>query len=470
MKLVQFAPTHPAFLEEVVPEMPHFEEADYRQRLDILSERMQSAGLSHAVVYADREHFANMEYLIGFEPRFEESLFIMDGKGSCTLLVGNECMSYSFISPIPMKRILYQNFSLQGQPRDKIRPLRDIFSELGIGQGTRIGFIGFKYFEVEHKLGETEEVFDVPAYILHELQEAGPGKIINFTRVMTGMPDGIRITIRTAKEVAWAEYAACKATRVIQRILKNVKPGMTELGLSEKGGLDFSPVSVFPMANFGRDHGAIGLRSPTETPLQVGDPCAFCYAIRGALISRVGIAAFGEDTLRPEYQGVVDRFYKPFWQAIAAWYESLSIGVSAGDVHGKVMDIIGGPKFGVTLNPGHYIGGDEWVNSPFFKGSSIRLENSAHLQSDIIAGSSEPFMTGICEDGIILADEALRRQVALEYPDVWARITARQERMREILGIALSDDVLPLGNLNGVYHPYMLDTGVVFKSTNEAGM
>lgn len=470
MKVIQIVPTHPAFLEEIIPEMPCFGEADYRQRLDILSNRMQGAGLSHVVVYADREHFANMEYLIGFEPRFEESVFIMDDKGNCTLLVGNECMSYSFISPIRMKRIFYQNFSLQGQPRDKIRPLRDIFSELGIGQDTCIGLIGFKYYEPEHSLGETEEVFDVPAYILHELREAGPGKVISFTRVMTGMPDGIRITIRTAKEVAWAEYAACKTTRVVQRLLKNLKSGVTELGLSEKGGLDFSPVSVFPMANFGTEHGAIGLRSPTATPLQVGDPCGLCYAIRGALTSRVGIAAYGEDTLRPEYRGVVDGFYKPFWQAIAAWYESLSIGVSSGDVYDSVMNIIGGPKFGVTLNPGHYIGGDEWVNSPFFKGSVIRLDNSAHLQSDIIASSGEPAMAGICEDGIILAGEVLRRQVALEYPDVWARITARQERMREILGIAISDDVLPLGNLNGVYHPYMLDTGVVFKSTSETGI
>lgn len=467
MKVIQFAPAHPAFMEEFVPDMPRFEEADYRQRLEILSMRMRGTGLSHTVVYADREHFANMEYLIGFEPRFEEALLILDDKGNCTLLVGNECMSYSFISPVPMKRILYQNFSLQGQPRQHIRPLRDIFHELGIGQGTRIGLIGYKYFEVEHALGKTAEVFDVPAYILHELQEAGPGKVISYTHVMTRLPDGIRMTIRTAKEVAWAEYVACKATRVVQRMLKNMKPGITELALSETGGLDFSPLSVFPMANFGKEHGAIGLRSPTESPLQVGDPSGFCYAIRGSLIARFGIAAYGEDTLLPEYKGVVDGFYKTFWRAVAAWYKSLSIGVSSGKVYASVMDIIGGPEFGVTLNPGHYIGGDEWVNSPFSQGSEILLENSAHLQSDIIAGSGEPAMTGICEDSLILADEALRRQISLEYPDVWERITNRQKRMREILGIEISDDVLPLANLNGVYHPYMLDTGVVFRSVTE---
>ena len=37
------------------------------------------AGLDAFVVYADREHFANMAYLTGFEPRFEEALLLLVG-------------------------------------------------------------------------------------------------------------------------------------------------------------------------------------------------------------------------------------------------------------------------------------------------------------------------------------------------------------------------------------------------------
>jgi hypothetical protein len=196
--------------------------------------------------------------------------------------------------------------------------------------------------------------------------------------------------------------------------------------------------------------------------LKVGDPCGIAYAIRGSLIARVGLAAYGEESLRPEYAGAADGFLKTFWQAIAAWYESLSIGASAGEVYQNVMDLIGGPEFGVTLNPGHYIGGDEWVNSPFAKGATMQFESSVHLQCDIIVSSADPIMTGICEDGVVIADESLRRSVASEYPEVWARVVARQKRMREVLGIAISDDLLPLANLNGVYHPYMLDTGRIF--------
>jgi hypothetical protein len=34
--------------------------------------------------------------------------------------------------------------------------------------------------------------------------------------------------------------------------------------------------------------------------------------------------------------------------------------------------------------------------------------------------------------------------------------------MRQVLGINISDDVLPLSSLNGVFFPFMLDTESVF--------
>lgn len=463
MKKVKIVRMDPYFLEEIDAVMPVFGKDDYVQRLELLGDRMVKRGVSHVVVYADREHFANMDYLIGFEPRFEEAILIIDRDGNKTIVSGNECIPYSHVSPVDLKRVLYQNFSLQGQPRDKSKSLNEIFSDAGIHSGTKVGLVGYKYFEQGLVKGNPDYLFDIPSYVLEELRSvAGIENVVNFTREFTGMPDGLRMTVRTAKEVAWAEYAACKTTNVIQRLFKNIKPGIGELELSEKGKPDFSPISVFPMLNFGREHGAIGLRSPNNDKLSVGDPCGLCYGMRGSLVSRVGIAAYGEDSLKEEYQGVIDSFYKPFWSAIAIWYESLYIGVSAAEVYENVMKIIGGSEFGVVLNPGHYIGGDEWVNSPFCRESPIKLENPAHMQCDIIAGSSSPAMSGICEDSVIIADADLRNRVAREYPDVWARISKRQRLMREILGIRIHDDLLPLGNLNGVYFPYMLSTGLIF--------
>ena len=56
------------------PELPP---ALYAARLARLRERMARRGYDHLVVYADREHSANLAYLTGFDPRFEEAILIV---------------------------------------------------------------------------------------------------------------------------------------------------------------------------------------------------------------------------------------------------------------------------------------------------------------------------------------------------------------------------------------------------------
>jgi len=55
-------------------------------------------------VYADREHFANIAFLSGFEPRFEEALLLLGPDRRHVLMVGNECESYTAIAVCPAVR------------------------------------------------------------------------------------------------------------------------------------------------------------------------------------------------------------------------------------------------------------------------------------------------------------------------------------------------------------------------------
>ena len=98
-------------------------------------------------------------------------------------------------------------------------------------------------------------------------------------------------------------------------------------------------------------------------------------------------------------------------------------------------DRIGDPFFGVSLNPGHLIHIDEWMHSPVFPGSEIPLASGMALQVDIIPATGTPWFTSNIEDGIALADEALREEIAARYPEAWARIEARRAFMTETLGI-----------------------------------
>ena len=89
--------------------------------------RRGAAGLDALIVYADREHFANLSYLTGYDPRFEESLLILLPGRPPVLLVGNEGEAYAKGRPGRASRSsFYQSFSLVepgplGQPAAGVR-------------------------------------------------------------------------------------------------------------------------------------------------------------------------------------------------------------------------------------------------------------------------------------------------------------------------------------------------------------
>lgn len=463
MKKIVTRKGNPYVIPAVEAVMPQFDKADYEMRIALLLRRMADRQLTHAVVYADREHFANMDYLTGYEPRFEEALFIVSATGELTLVIGNEGWGYSFACPLDVNRVLYQNFSLQGQPRERLLPLQNILRGAGIGEGAAVGVIGHKYFAPEH-MDDPQHRVDIPAYIMEDIIGlAGRKQVVNATDIMTNMTDGLRIIIRSAKEIAFYEYTANKASNGIIRFLQSLKPGVAELEASKLIGYDATPISMFPIVNFGEEHVKLGLRSPDYRELVEGDMVTVCWGLRGALVARSGLAAFNGLSLAEGLSDAIEQFYKPYFAAIASWYESLAIGANCGDIFDRVMDIIGDwDRFGVYLNPGHNISGDEWANAPFFQGSPYGLQSGYYLQCDIIASNDAPFKMAILEDGIMLADEKLRRQLQDEYPDVFARIMKRKAMMKEQLGIVLSEDALPLSNCQGVLHPYMLNHRVFF--------
>src|SRR5271165_7410932 len=107
--------------------------AELEARIDNLRSGMEKLGLTHTVVYGDREHFANLTYLTGFDPRFEEALLIVGRTATPLILVGNECEAYLGFSSLHaagrMRHERFQSFSLLGQPRDQSRALREILGD-----------------------------------------------------------------------------------------------------------------------------------------------------------------------------------------------------------------------------------------------------------------------------------------------------------------------------------------------------
>jgi hypothetical protein len=128
-------------LPESMPELPA---ALYTDRLARLRERADAAGHQRLVIYADREHSANLAWLTGFDPRFEEAVLIVGPDGDPAILVGNECWGMAGAAPLPMRRHRFQDLSLPSQPRDRSAPLTEILAAEGIGAASRVGVIGWK--------------------------------------------------------------------------------------------------------------------------------------------------------------------------------------------------------------------------------------------------------------------------------------------------------------------------------------
>ncbi len=433
-------------MPDAIPEIP---DAVYHGRVGLLRERMDDEGWDHIVVYADREHSANLSYLTGFDPRFEEAMLVLGPDDEPALLVGNECYGMAGAAPLPMRRHMFQDFSLPGQPRDRSRPLADILAEEGIGSGGRVGVIGWKQFA-------DPSTIETPAYIVDELRRltGTDGRVWNATDLLIGAADGLRV-INEIEQLAAFEYAACHTSQGVRRLIFGLHPGLREdeaVRLLEWNGM---PLSCHLMLTAG-ERASFGLLSPGDRKIQQGDRFTVAFGIWGALNCRAGFVATGPDDLPTDIRDYVDRLVRPYFEAIAEWYGALHIGQTGGVLFEIIERHLGDPFFGIFLNPGHQIHLDEWVNSPVYAGSTIPLAAGMAFQVDVIPATGTEYFTTNIEDGIALADETLRNEFARRYPDAWQRIGARRGFMRDSLGIELHPDVLPFSNIPAYLPPFLL--------------
>ena len=63
---------------------------DYEARIQALWQMPQASEYDTILIYGDREHFSNVEYFTGYDPRWEETLLILPRGGKPSILVGNE--------------------------------------------------------------------------------------------------------------------------------------------------------------------------------------------------------------------------------------------------------------------------------------------------------------------------------------------------------------------------------------------
>ena len=415
------------------------------RRLALTREAMKRRGLTHLVVYGDREHYANIAWLTGLDPRFEEALVVLRLTGDPLIVVGTECESYLPISPLwkagKLRHVRYEHFSLLDISRAQSRELSAIFKDEGIDGESRVGCAGWKYYPDPRAL-------EVPSFIADALRGLA-GDVLNATALFMHPGTGLR-SFCSPFDIATFEYANVIASNGMWKMTRAIGLGMTDFELAAHMGFNGMPHSCHWTLKTGPHR--ISLASASGAVVERGQPLSANIGLMGANCCRCAwVAEDGRDAPA----GYVEQFVAPYVVAMGEWFSMLRVGASGGAVDARMRELLPFEMFHVVLNPGHLIHLDEWMSSPFSPGSTIALHSGMAIQSDVIP-SHPVFVSTRMEDTFVLADAALQAALGREYPACLARCMARREFMRAVLGFELGDEVLPLTNLPGVVSPYLL--------------
>ena len=436
-------------------EQPQVPAATYAARLAAFRDRLKARGHSAGIVYADREHSANMAYLTGFDPRFEEALLIARPRGDPVLFAGPENKGFAATAKVDLEVVLYPPFGLLGQDRTKTPPLAELLRAHGIAAGMTIGIAGWKYYGAEESV--TPETWsEAPSFIVDTLRAivGEGGRVVNAGALLMHPTTGLR-AVNDIDQLAAFEFAACHTSEAVKNVILGVKPGMREQEAARLLAPIGLPYNCHAMLSAG-PRAFFGLGSPGDRIIERGDPFTTAYGVWGALNCRAGwlVAEAGELPL--PVRDYVDKLVAPYFLAVAEWYAAIAIGVAGGTLDAIVKRHLGDPFFGLFLPPGHLIHLDEWMNTPIYPGSSERLVSGHAIQVDIIPATGSAYFTSNIEDGIALLDGRGRAELAERYPAAWQRILARRAFMADVIGIKLQPEVLPFSQIPAWLPPFLL--------------
>lgn len=448
----------PMIFNDVAP--TYLTDETMNERKQKVMENMASEGFDALVVYADKEHGGNFEYLTGFIPRFEEALFVLDNHGACTLILGNENLKMAKVSRIENQLVHSPLFSLPNQPMDNEARLETIFESIGLAEKNKIGVVGWKMFTTTES--DNSAYFDLPYFIIQALLASKNQQAVleNAAHLFIRGDKGVR-TVNNANEIAHYEYGANLSSSCMLKAMDAVGLEVTEAMLGNILTADGQTNTVVTIAATGQRFEYANVY-PTHKTVKLGDPLSLTTAFKGGLSSRTGFVIENESQLPENQKDYLDRVAKPYYKAVATWLETAKIGLSGNELYQTIESVFPKAEYHWHLNPGHLVSDEEWMSSPIYAGSNEKLKSGMILQIDIIPSIAG--YTGVsAEECVALADEKLQNQLQTEYPELWKRIAARKAYIKEVLNIELSEDIIPLSNTVGYLRPFYLAKDHAFR-------
>ncbi|MEA2531582.1 MAG: hypothetical protein QOG89_3226, partial [Thermomicrobiales bacterium] len=311
-------------------ERPAITTTEYEQRARALYE---AVGLDWVVVYGDREHFGNLVWLSGYDPRFEEALLLLGPRDQRVLLVGIEGVAYAEVTGLPVDVRFYHPFSIQGQPHVDSPPLEELLREVGLDRVSRVGVVGWKSLDPGETDDPTVPAF-VPAFILRALNRITEAPALDVTAAMTDAERGLR-TRNSAAQIALFEWGAARSSAAVMRVVRGARPGMTESEAAGLLGYQGEPVTMHPIV--AASNGVLnGLRSPSSRVISRGEAISCGVGYWGGLTCRAGLLLDQPD------EEFVASLVRPYYTAIATWWTTVGIGVSGGELDAAIRSAFAG--------------------------------------------------------------------------------------------------------------------------------
>lgn len=427
------------------------------KRKENVLEKMKMDNIDALIIYADLEHGGNFEYLCGFLPRFEEALLVLHQDGKAQMVLGNENLNKASKARIDVKSIHMPHFSLPNQPMNTTKTVSETLKECGLETYETVGIVGWKNFT--SKLDENSKLFDIPGYIVDAFKKVYTNiNFINGTYIFIG-EDGVRTT-NNANEFAHYEFGAALAGNSILDVLNEIAVGKTEMELADKLDRYGQRNSVVTIMAAGERFVKANMY-PTNKKISLGDPLSITIGYKGGLQSRGGFAINSEDELPEGQKDYIEKVAAPYFNAVKEWLENIHIGMEGRELYNLIESVLPKEKYGWELNPGHLCADEEWLSSPIYPESKEVLKSGMLFQIDIIP-SVKGYCGISCESGIMLADKDLISEIKEEYPYIWERIEERRKYMKNILGINISEEIIPTSAATALCKPFLLNKELAF--------
>lgn len=414
---------------------------------------MKENNFSSLIIYADKEHGGNFEYLTGFIPRFEEALQILNVDGSSTLILGNENYNKTKYSLIDSQGILCPLFSLPNQPMGNFRPVEFYLKQAKIDRSQKVGLVDWKL--LSNDFNDFHSKSAMPSFIVEGLEKlVSKSQLVNATQLYMDPKKGARVT-NNANEIARYEYGASLASDSILNAMNALKEGVSEQEIGNLLQADGQLPNVVTISAFG-DRFTNANIYPLNTKLEYGDKVAITNSHKGGLSSRSGYAVRNEEDLKAIDTNYLEDVVKPYFAAYNFWFDQIKIGKNGGEFYEEFNSFYPKEQFGWELNPGHLTADEEWLSSPFFSGSDKTVQSGMIFQVDFIP-NQEGHHGVSAESTVAIADAKLRQEIEEQYPALWERIQKRRLYMREELNIELKEELLPLCSTLAYYRPFFLN-------------